>query len=220
MHWVTFFWWWWYRVWTWSLALARQALYCWSHSSLPSPSPFLLQLFFRWGVTFLPRASLRLILCLLCSWDHRHMPACPAIDWDGVLLTFCLGWPQIKILLISTYWVTGITDVSDQICDDSFFGSIRVWTQGLMIARQALYHLSPSTSPGKTLSAMFLPRQKTTSTLKLLLWQLKTAQGRSHGPLVTVFGHCAQCNVSEPQSMGQIEFWTCPFRSKRLSPLV
>jgi hypothetical protein len=28
-----------------------------------------------------------------------------------------------------------------------FFGSIRVWTQGLTLARQALYHLKHSASP-------------------------------------------------------------------------
>jgi hypothetical protein len=35
------------------------------------------------------------------AWDKRHIPLCPANGWDGVLWTFCLGWPQTLILLIS-----------------------------------------------------------------------------------------------------------------------
>jgi hypothetical protein len=37
----------------------------------------------------------------LCSLDDTCMLSYPAISWDGVLLTFCLGWPQTVILLIS-----------------------------------------------------------------------------------------------------------------------
>jgi hypothetical protein len=40
------------------------------------------------------------------------VPPHTAISWDGGLLTFCLGWPKTVILLISTSWVAGITDVS------------------------------------------------------------------------------------------------------------
>jgi hypothetical protein len=34
------------------------------------------------------------------------------IGWEGVSLTFCLGWSRTPILLICTSWVAGITDVS------------------------------------------------------------------------------------------------------------
>jgi hypothetical protein len=40
-------------------------------------------------------------LHFLSSWDDRHEPPYPAIGWDEISLTFCLGWPQIVILLIS-----------------------------------------------------------------------------------------------------------------------
>jgi hypothetical protein len=41
-------------------------------------------------------------------WDHRCALSHLAIDWDGVN-NFCLGCPQILILLISASWVVGIT---------------------------------------------------------------------------------------------------------------
>jgi hypothetical protein len=34
------------------------------------------------------------------------------IDWDGVLQTFCQGWPWMSILPIFASWVAGITGVS------------------------------------------------------------------------------------------------------------
>jgi hypothetical protein len=40
------------------------------------------------------------------SWDDRHCQA------DGVSQTFCLGLPQIIILLISSSWVARITGLS------------------------------------------------------------------------------------------------------------
>jgi hypothetical protein len=47
-----------------------------------------------------------------CSWDDRWVPLHTAIDWDGVLGTFCLGWPWTTILPISTSLVARIIDLS------------------------------------------------------------------------------------------------------------
>jgi hypothetical protein len=41
---------------------------------------------------------------------YYHFPA--FIDWDRVLQTLCLGFPETVILLISALHVTGITGVS------------------------------------------------------------------------------------------------------------
>jgi hypothetical protein len=51
-------------------------------------------------------------LHLLCSYNDRckgHHPQ--IIGWDRVSLTFCLGWPQTVIFLISASWVAGIIDM-------------------------------------------------------------------------------------------------------------
>jgi hypothetical protein len=48
------------------------------------------------------------IFASLCNWDDRCVPPCLVIGWDGVLWTFCLGWLQTKILLISTSQVARI----------------------------------------------------------------------------------------------------------------
>jgi hypothetical protein len=46
------------------------------------------------------------------SWDNRHMPPHPAIDWNGILQTFCLGWPWTNTFPISSFQVAKITDLS------------------------------------------------------------------------------------------------------------
>jgi hypothetical protein len=53
----------------------------------------------------LPRLALIPVLLPIppASWDDRCTPPYP-VYWDGVLLTFCLGWLQIVTLLISTSW--------------------------------------------------------------------------------------------------------------------
>jgi hypothetical protein len=49
---------------------------------------------------------------LLHRWNDRYVPPCPDIGWYKVLLTFCLGWPQTMIFLISTCQIARITGVS------------------------------------------------------------------------------------------------------------
>jgi hypothetical protein len=42
------------------------------------------------------------ICASLCSSDDKCIPPHPTIGWDGIPWTFCLGWPQDAILLMST----------------------------------------------------------------------------------------------------------------------
>jgi hypothetical protein len=44
--------------------------------------------------------------------NYRQTLLHPDLLWDGVLLTFCLGWPSTMRLLISASLVAGITDTS------------------------------------------------------------------------------------------------------------
>jgi hypothetical protein len=75
------------------------------------------QLFFHWdGVlwTFFAQAA---TMILLISASHiagngSCTPLFPAIAWDGVSRTPCLGWPQTAVLWISVSKVIGITDMS------------------------------------------------------------------------------------------------------------
>jgi hypothetical protein len=56
------------------------------------------------GSFFLPRQTwtLILLLCTFCSsCDDRTIPQYPVIGWEGVLPTFCLGWPWAVFLPIS-----------------------------------------------------------------------------------------------------------------------
>jgi hypothetical protein len=55
-------------------------------------------------------------LSLPCSWNHKHTPLHPVIDWDegGVSQTFCVGWPRTVILPISVSHVARITCVHHQ----------------------------------------------------------------------------------------------------------
>jgi hypothetical protein len=59
----------------------------------------------RWGLrNILDQTGLEPLFLISAShevWDDRHIPQCPAICWDGVLLALCLGWPWTIILLIS-----------------------------------------------------------------------------------------------------------------------
>jgi hypothetical protein len=44
---------------------------------------------------------------------HYHIQLFYWLSWGwGVSLTFCPGWPQTVILLISSYWVVRITSMS------------------------------------------------------------------------------------------------------------
>jgi hypothetical protein len=52
---------------------------------------------------------------LLQGWDDRHVPLHPAISWDGVSWTVCLGWPQTVILLIYTSQIARIIALSQHV---------------------------------------------------------------------------------------------------------
>jgi hypothetical protein len=97
-------------VWIQGFVLSGLGLY---HLSL-APSPFCLSYF------------LDKVLLLSQGGLGHHPPLCASHGAGmtgvshhtqffvelGVLLTFCPGWPQTAILLISTYWVAGIIDMS------------------------------------------------------------------------------------------------------------
>jgi hypothetical protein len=83
-----------------------------------------------------------LLLMLPKQLEWRHTSLHPSIGCDGVLSTFCQGWPQTTILLISTSQEARITSWRHHFI---FWCGIGGWTQGLELARQALYHLSRST---------------------------------------------------------------------------
>jgi hypothetical protein len=96
-------------VWTQGLSLAGQAL---CHlSQLPS---FFCFSYFADSVShfwpYLSMASLRPWSSYYTSHIARTTGAhhhSQLINWDGILLTFSLCWPQTLILPISTSWVTG-----------------------------------------------------------------------------------------------------------------
>jgi hypothetical protein len=51
-----------------------------------------------------------ILLFTLFPIASMTVASCPVfIGWDRVSWTFCLGWSQTSILLISTFWITGIT---------------------------------------------------------------------------------------------------------------
>jgi hypothetical protein len=94
-----FFFLWWYWKLSSGVALARQTLYYLSHTAS--------SLCFGYSSD---RVSLYAWAGLHCnspiyaspySWDDNWAPRHPVIGWDGVLETFCLGWPHTAILLIS-----------------------------------------------------------------------------------------------------------------------
>jgi hypothetical protein len=84
-----------------------------------SPQPA----FFHWdgGLTifsFLPGLSWiwnHSDLILLHNSVWKLYVTCPAVGWDGISQTFCLGWPQTMILLISVSQIARITAKSHQL---------------------------------------------------------------------------------------------------------
>jgi hypothetical protein len=79
--------------------LARQALYRLSHTLA-----FVELVIFEIGSHFMPRhtwiAVLLFVLPHIAGW-----PLHPVTCWDGVLWTFCWGWPRTQILLISASYI-------------------------------------------------------------------------------------------------------------------
>jgi hypothetical protein len=97
-------------VWTQGLSLVRKTLYHLSHTSSPLCSSY-------FGDRVLLKPAWTVIPLFLVShvaWDDKHGPLHPAIGWDEVLRTICLGWPGTAVILISASWVARITSLSLQ----------------------------------------------------------------------------------------------------------
>jgi hypothetical protein len=99
-------------VWCWSLNRG-------SHAGTLPPEPVLPALFilvifqigshsFSWAI---PDCRVPVMPPTYLGWQAHAITPNFFVGWDVVLLTSCLVWPQIVILLISTSWVTGITNV-------------------------------------------------------------------------------------------------------------
>jgi hypothetical protein len=131
----------------------------------------------KWGLgNFLSRSNLSpYSLCLLNSWDYRYepqhisakgqgpfvrIPPHPSCSLPGLFCCCCcfetglllcsLHCPQITILLLQPpkCWdCRHMCTTMPCLVSDFFFGRSGIWTQGLMFARQALYHFSHSASP-------------------------------------------------------------------------
>jgi hypothetical protein len=65
-----------------------------------------------WAVCLCPFSWSLFFLYLISTTPDKPSSArpYPAISWDGVSLTFCLGWPETLSLQISVSQVTRITD--------------------------------------------------------------------------------------------------------------
>jgi hypothetical protein len=74
----------------------------------------------------------------------------PAIDWNWVLLTFCLDWPWTAILPVSASWVARITVLSHCAQPNPhlyfIFGNTGVWTQGLLDRYPTTWATLPASS--------------------------------------------------------------------------
>jgi hypothetical protein len=94
-------------LWYWGLKArppAMQVLYLLSHAS----GPFWFITFSGGVFAFLSRSAL-----WPQSFYSGHIPHhAQFVLWVEILLTFCPGWPQTRILLTSTFQVVGMTDIS------------------------------------------------------------------------------------------------------------
>jgi hypothetical protein len=51
-------------------------------------------------------------LCFPWSWEWQACHTQLFIGWYGVSWTFCLGWPEIMILSVTTSWEARVTGIS------------------------------------------------------------------------------------------------------------
>jgi hypothetical protein len=97
------------RAWTQDLILVKQVLYHLCHT----PAFFALVIFqigsqvFVWGQPCNCPIYASHVAGMTGASHHPWL-----FCWDGVLLTFCLGWPQSTILTISTSHVAGMIGMS------------------------------------------------------------------------------------------------------------
>jgi hypothetical protein len=125
--------------------------------------PHYLSLSATWSISFF----------MLYHLSHTASPFCSDYCGDGISKTICPGWCWTMPLLISASQIGRITDISHWffvfVFWGGFFGDTRVWTQGLTLARQGLYHLSHSASPFSLvileIGSHFLPRLAWTTIL-------------------------------------------------------
>jgi hypothetical protein len=71
------------------------------------------------------------------AWDDRCMLLLSIISWDEILQTFCLGWPQTTILLISAFQAARIIGASWWTLDWYFFQKMYC-----LIFHSSVYNLS------------------------------------------------------------------------------
>jgi hypothetical protein len=93
--------------------LAKQELYLLSHTANPFCFHYLSNRISHL-FTGLPGYCFS-YFCFSHSWNDRHTLPHPTIGWDGVLQTFCPGWPPTAIVLISASWVARMIGVSHHI---------------------------------------------------------------------------------------------------------
>jgi hypothetical protein len=87
-------------------------------------APFALVIIFE-GLTLWPGQTtiLLFVLAYVTGMTDTHQP-CPVIGKNGLLRTFCQGWPWIEIIPISTTQVTRITSLSHHTQSLNIFISI------------------------------------------------------------------------------------------------
>jgi hypothetical protein len=97
-------------VWNQDLAFARQVLYHMSHTR----TLFALVIFHIGSCIFARSRPGTTILLFITPHSWSYQPKAPklVICWDGVLVTFCLGWSWMVIIMISAAGVPGIAGVS------------------------------------------------------------------------------------------------------------
>jgi hypothetical protein len=117
-----------------------------------------------------------------CGFLHSWIPDVHhrawLIDWDGASLTFCLGWPQPTILLISASQVVGIT---------------QVWASALFFFFQ-YWNLNSEPPPWGTPPALFLWRVFWDRVSRIIclgwLWILILLISASWVARITGVSHC------------------------------
>jgi hypothetical protein len=117
------------------------------------------------------------------SWDDRHVPPCSVIDWAEIWWIFCLGWPWVIILLISTSQVSRITGVNYSLFLQlsfllaSWLGYQRQGIKRQRVEMKAAYYCKnnrPATGNLRKCPVRVLSLKKKRETHLRCTWQLRT----------------------------------------------